>query len=70
MDDDFIASVQQISDNQLYILYAEKGYWYDLIEHLYKLIQTEIDNKSLLTHQSHFLKQVKLPIVAGFVLIK
>ncbi|QTA92819.1 DUF928 domain-containing protein [Desulfonema magnum] len=52
--------------NKLYTVYAEKGYWYDAIDNLSRLIDTRPDDSILRTHRMRLLKQVNLPLAAAY----
>ncbi|MCP4110642.1 MAG: DUF928 domain-containing protein [Desulfobacteraceae bacterium] len=53
-------SLKQTPADKLYHLYAGKGYWYDSIDNLSKLIETRPDDKILRSHRAVLLEQVKL----------
>ncbi|OQX24924.1 MAG: hypothetical protein BWK80_18280 [Desulfobacteraceae bacterium IS3] len=47
-------------------LYADKGYWYDTIEHLCRLIAVEPNNSRLREERMRLLKQVDLSVAAAY----
>ena len=55
------------SDNKLYYVYADVGYWYDAFENLQNQINMGLSDTILKSHRKELLKQVNLPLVSDYL---
>ncbi len=49
-----------------YLVYAQAGYWYDAMDHLFQQIQANPGNTALRRHRAKLLEQVNLPKIAAY----
>ncbi|OQY59896.1 MAG: hypothetical protein B6245_04305 [Desulfobacteraceae bacterium 4572_88] len=53
-------------EDRLYFVYAQTGYWYDMIENLSRQIDAAPNDHALRSHRVALLKQVNLPLAAAY----
>ena len=53
-------------EDHLYFVYAQAGYWYDMIENLSRQIDAAPNDHALRSHRAALLKQVNLPLAAAY----
>jgi hypothetical protein len=59
------AQLENASEEQAVMIYAQEGYWYDLFASLSRLIDKDPGNSELLAQRAALLEQVDLEVVSG-----
>jgi hypothetical protein len=69
-DTGFVTQLQQASPEQKFILYAEKGIWYDALNTLAQLRQTRPSDPALSRDWRDLLRSIRLPYLASHPMIR
>ncbi len=64
--DSFSKHLKEMTEDERPQVYAQKGYWYDMMETLSQRIDRHQDDKQLRIYRGTLLKQVNLPLAAAY----